>query len=191
MNTVKYPFTITLREFCKFLEKHNIDIEPLSITSEKETLIVYRGNVSEKLQTLVEPYFYNNYKKVPEAPTDLDIFLWEIVKDKKLIEKYVGVEWKFVFLDKILTKLISGKDTVFYRSTATEIGAFPDDDFRPCLRFFCPKNAWEFDAIYLNTVKGKEPNVVISGFRDYDIEAGEKNLCCIGKSNDNIEWKIM
>lgn len=201
MKSVKYPFKTTMREFCKFLEKREIDVDPISITDDETgSTIVYKSvSIDEKLKNLFgahnTPIDKNRLYSIPKEPTKFDILLYDRIGSQTLVEKNFGRCWNFVFNDdKVLTKLIAGVSTIFHRTMSTEIGGgFEDDEsLNLNLKFFCPKNGWEFDAIFIGYIfdEGKRSdNVILSAVHFYDLEAGEE--ISHHNNGDTIAWKLI
>lgn len=192
LKTIKYPFKLTMRELCKFLDKRGLeDVEPVSVSNdETETTVLYKSiSVEERLKVLFGTNLSNNRLiSSPKTPTALDISLYEKVGSTRLIERQMGRYWKFIFDDNhILTKLVTPAGT-FHRSTSSDVGGFEEDPDDEMLRFFCPKNAWEFDAIFLRFVfddEKRSDKVIVSGEHYYDLEAGERRPI---SGDSSISW---
>ena len=195
-NTIVYPFVITMREFCKFLDKRGIKVDPISIANdETSTAIVYKYKpTQEHLKSLLVPQkALSSLASKPSEPTNLDILLWERTNGRILIEKDVGSYWRFIFENQILVKIIEGTNQVFHRTTSRDVGGFPDDVDWPILRFYKPNSVWEFDSIFLGYVfgDGERPDrVVVSGSYYTDQDVGEEDLSCIGSNTHKIAWKL-
>jgi len=198
IKSIKYPFKTTMREFCKFLEKREIDVDPISITDDETgSTIVYKNvSVDEKLKNLFgaynTPIDKNRLYNYPKEPTKFDILLYNRIGSRTLVEKNIGRYWNFIFNDdKILIKLVAGVSTIFYRTTSNEVGGELEDDESLNLKFFCPKNRWEFDAIFIGYIFDeckRSDNVILCASHFYDLEAGEE--IPYHNNGDTIAWKL-
>lgn len=197
VKTIKYPFVITMREFCKLLDRYGINVDPLSISYEgNETTVTYINvSVEQQLALLgTRALPLERLISKPEEPTKLDISIWELTNDRILVEKDIGRYWTFVFGEnKVLIKLVTGA-TEFHRSTSTLIGGFADSEFvTPTLRFFHPINNWEFESIFLGRVfddEERSDKIIVSGTHYEDQIPGEEDLSCIGRNYNIIAWKF-
>ena len=197
---IKYEFETTMREFCKYLAKQNIEtIEPMSIvTDDSGSTIFYDENIQGATLELLfgsknPPFEDGNLKTLPTTPSSLEKELWETLGPRnKLVEKNVGTYWRFVFNPetRILISLSRGGE-IYHRTTG--IPQFVTIEEDPELVFFCPKTKWEAHIIVLSHISRVEQTQIrpytisVYGTQYYNLQLNGE---ITSENTNSISWYL-
>lgn len=198
--SVKYGFKTTMREFCKYLAKQGIEnIEPVSIITDDTGSTIFYDEILESpdlkmLYGAAKPPFEDDGLKIlPSTPTSLEKELWEILgPHNKLVEKNVGVYWRFTFDPEthILIKLARGEE-IYHRTLG--ITQFMTTENDPDLVFFCPTSKWEAHVVVLSRASRIEQTryqrytIMVHGTEYYDLQLNGE---VTSENTNSISWYL-